>query len=132
MDVNRRALIAVVVAIIIAGVAGWVYSQCRKPEETSIPYYFIAIHSEPHSVPGGEGLVFNSMNSGVYGAVTHSIQTQAEPYYAFLEFLHFKDPSGERSRTVSEIIEQGLLPEETIPEELVNSKLPPLPPAINH
>ena len=97
MDVNRRALIAVVVAIVIAGVAGWLYSQCQKPEETSIPYYFIAIHSEPHN-----------------------------------EFLHFKDPSGERSRTVSEIIEPGLLPEETIPEELVNSKLPPLPPAINH
>ncbi len=31
-----------------------------------------------------------------------------------MDFVHEKDPTGERSRTVSEIIEQGLLPEEGI------------------
>lgn len=69
--------------------------------------------------------VFNSMDSGVYGAVTHSIQEQAEPYYSFLEFLHSKDPTGELSRTVTEIIEQGLLPERQIPDELLLSGLMP-------
>lgn len=69
--------------------------------------------------------VFNSMDSGAYGAVTHSIQEQAEPYYSFLEFLHSKDPTGELSRTVTEIIEQGLLPERQIPDELLLSGLTP-------
>lgn len=70
-------------------------------------------------------LVFNSMCSGVYGVVTHSISIQAESYYAFLEFLHTKDPTGELSRTVTEIIEQGLLPERQIPDELLLSGLMP-------
>ena len=64
--------------------------------------------------------LFNSMDSGVYGAVTHSIPNQAPPYYAFLEFLHEKDPSAAGSRTLTEVIEQKLLPECRIADELLN------------
>jgi len=68
--------------------------------------------------------VFNSMKAGVYGAVVHSNKEQAEPYYDFIEFLHSKDPDGKKSRTVSEIIEQELIPERSISEE----SIPPLRP----
>jgi len=71
--------------------------------------------------------VFDLMDSGVYGAVTHSIQNQAIPYYDFLEFLHSKDPEGKKSRTVSEIIDQKLLPEETISTDLLNQPKPQQP-----
>ncbi|MFH0923991.1 MAG: hypothetical protein V1825_04640 [Candidatus Falkowbacteria bacterium] len=67
-------------------------------------------------------IVCDSMDSGVYGAVTHSIQNQAESYYKFLEFLHSKDLAGEKSRTISEIIESKLLPEKLISEKLINKK----------
>jgi len=75
---------------------------------------------------------FDSMDSGVYGAVTHSVQEQAEAYYHFLEFLHSRDPTGEKSRTVSEIVEQELLPEKTLPDELLvtESALPMLVSAV--
>lgn len=66
---------------------------------------------------------FDSMDSGVYGAVTHSAQDQAEAYYRFLEFLHSKDLTGEKSRTLSEIVEQELLPERTVPDELLVTEL---------
>ncbi|MBU4174152.1 MAG: hypothetical protein KKE90_11760, partial [Actinobacteria bacterium] len=58
--------------------------------------------------------VFHSMDSGVYGVVAHSVQSDAEEYYKFLEFLNSKDPTGVKSRTVTEVIEQGLIPERTI------------------
>ncbi len=48
------------------------------------------------------------------GAVIHSIGVQAESYYVYLEFLHGKDTVAKMSRTVSQIIEQGLLPEREI------------------
>jgi len=55
--------------------------------------------------------VFEGMDSGVYGAVVHSVASQAEELYKFLEFLHDYDPDGEYSRTVSEVIEEELIPE---------------------
>ncbi len=71
--------------------------------------------------------VFNSMNSGVYGSVNHSAIHEESAFYSWLEFLHSKDPTGEKSRTVSEIIDQKLIPEKLIPEELVNKRFLPLP-----
>jgi len=58
--------------------------------------------------------VYSSMNSGVYGVVTHSVKVQAEKMAGFMRFLHSKDPKGKKSRTLSEIIELKLLPEEQI------------------
>lgn len=76
--------------------------------------------------------VFNSMtNSEVYGVIVHSMSMQLESYSAFLKFLHSKDPTGKRSKTVSEIIEQKLLPEKMISKELLKEKPTKLPLAIN-
>jgi len=57
--------------------------------------------------------VFDSIDSSyVYGVVTHSASgVQEKEYYNFLKFLHIQDPEGKKSRTVSEIIDQKLLPE---------------------
>ena len=72
--------------------------------------------------------VFDSMNpSYVYGVVTHSASgVQEEEYYDFLEFLHSRDTEGKKSRTVSEIIDQKLLPEETISTDVLNQKFQPI------
>jgi hypothetical protein len=72
--------------------------------------------------------VFISLNSSyVHGVVTHSASgVQEEEYYNFLEFLHSKDPEGNKSRTVSEIIEQRLVPERTISTDLLNQKFTPM------
>ncbi|MBI5871808.1 hypothetical protein HZB88_01860 [archaeon] len=67
-----------------------------------------------HDVNAGEE-IFSSMSSGVYGVVVHSNPDQAEKLYEYLEFLHSKDPNAEKSRTLTEIIEQGLLPEKQLP-----------------
>lgn len=64
-------------------------------------------------------IIFEAMDTGVYGVVDHSIESQAQPYYEFLEFLHSKDPNAEKSMTVTEIIESRLLPEVEIPEEIL-------------
>ncbi|MFH1559790.1 MAG: hypothetical protein ABIC19_04775, partial [Patescibacteria group bacterium] len=58
--------------------------------------------------------MFNSMDSGVYGIVLHSVLGEKTNYHKFLEFLHEKDPKGEKSKTVSEIIENNLIPEKEI------------------
>lgn len=69
---------------------------------------------------------FNSMSSGVYGAVFHSGEGEKPYFETFLTFLHSKDPEGRKSKTVSEIIEEKLIPKKTIPEELVNAEYPSL------
>ena len=58
--------------------------------------------------------VFDSLEGGLYGVVTHSLVYNDEPFYNFLELAHSKDPQGQKSKTVSEIIEERLLPEEKI------------------
>lgn len=59
--------------------------------------------------------VFNSMNSNqVYGVVTHSHPEQCLGMLEFMDFLHEKDPTGERSMTLTEVIESGVLSEEWI------------------
>lgn len=65
---------------------------------------------------------FDSMDSGVYGSVFHAAEREEEYFYAWLEFLHSKDPGGENSVTVSEIIEQKLIPEKNISDELANAE----------
>jgi len=65
---------------------------------------------------------FESMSSGVFGGVTHSVAGQDEALYDLMAFLHENDPTGEYSRTLSEVIEEHLLPEEQISEELISQK----------
>ncbi|MBI5525051.1 MAG: hypothetical protein HY897_01875 [Deltaproteobacteria bacterium] len=65
---------------------------------------------------------FSSMAAGhVYGAVFHSSSQNAAEFHPYLEFLHAKDPAGARSRTVSEVVDQQLLPEQTLPAEFINT-----------
>jgi len=64
--------------------------------------------------------VFNSLDSGVYGVVTHSVESQAEYFYKFLDSLHSKDETGKYSKTLSQIIDEKILPERKIPDELLN------------
>ncbi|MFH0715158.1 MAG: hypothetical protein V1847_05290 [Candidatus Diapherotrites archaeon] len=62
--------------------------------------------------------MFSSMNSSqVFGGVVHSSSPEARALYSFLDFLKTRDANGEKSRTVSEIIEEGILPEKAIPSE---------------
>lgn len=94
-----------------------------------------------HSQVNNENLLieaknaFSSMQIGVYGAVAHSIEKnymtgnlyESETIIKFMEFLHSVDPTGEKSRTVSEVIEQKLLSEKAISsDDLLNSQ-PPTP-----
>lgn len=70
--------------------------------------------------------VFKNLDSlHVYGVITHSVDTQAEHYYTYLEFLHQHDQNGEKSKTVSNIIEERILPEEQLTFEQLEKKYPP-------
>lgn len=91
----------------------------KKIERKWLTHYYIATHEGQEAARS----VFSSMHSGVYGVVTHSFKGEAEHYSTFLEFLHSKDSAGTKSRTVSEIIEQKLLPEVRIADELLGSGL---------
>lgn len=72
---------------------------------------------------GNAEKTFATLNSlEVYGGATHSVEGEQEDEFgAFLDFLHSKDPSGIRSRTVSEIIEQKLLPEKDVSAYLLET-----------
>ncbi len=61
------------------------------------------------------------MDGGVYGVVTHATAGQDPPLYAFLDAVHAVDPEGTLSRTVSAIMEEALLPEVTLPDEVINA-----------
>ena len=66
--------------------------------------------------------IIESMDSTeIYGAVAHSIKNNpatgkgdATYILEYLDFLHEKDPQGSKSKTISEIIENELLPIEKI------------------
>ncbi len=62
-----------------------------------------------------------AMDGGVYGVITHGAAGQDEPLYTFLDAVHQVDPQGAYSRTVSAVIEEGLLPEVTLPPDVVNA-----------
>jgi len=54
---------------------------------------------------------FSSLQSGVYGASFKSSPSEFGDFYAWLSFLKNTDPQALRSRTVSVIVESGLLTE---------------------
>ncbi|OGR68266.1 MAG: hypothetical protein A2081_06140 [Elusimicrobia bacterium GWC2_61_19] len=54
---------------------------------------------------------FSGLSSGVYGASFTSSQSEFGAFYVWLSFLKGLDPRGLRSRTVSAVVEGGLLPE---------------------
>lgn len=83
-----------------------------------LTHYQITTHKRQREAQ----VVFRSMTKGVYGAVTHSMQSQAVPYFEFLSFLHTQDPTAGRSRTVSAIIREKLLPEKTLPGQLLRAE----------
>jgi hypothetical protein len=60
--------------------------------------------------------VFDGMNTGVYGSVNHSARREQEAFNAWLDFLHERDPEGVRDRTVSEVIDEKLIPERELPD----------------
>jgi len=64
---------------------------------------------------------FSSMKDDqVYGIVRHSESSELSLLFQYMEFFHERDPTGEKSKTVSEIIEGGLLPEKEIDEGILN------------
>ncbi len=71
--------------------------------------------------------VFSSMRSGVYGTVNHSAPHELQEFSDYLDFLHRADPQGAKSRTLTQVIEQKLLPEKTLAANVVNDS--PAPPA---
>ncbi len=60
---------------------------------------------------------FSGMETGVYGASFDSSPSGFGAFFAWLKFLKRRDPQGLRSRTVSEIVENHLLPEKKIPAD---------------
>jgi hypothetical protein len=64
--------------------------------------------------------VFSSMRSGVYGSVNHSSPREQTAFFMWLEFLHSQDPDGRMCRTVSQVIEEKLLPEKAISDDVLN------------
>ncbi|MBI5524836.1 MAG: hypothetical protein HY897_00730 [Deltaproteobacteria bacterium] len=71
-------------------------------------------------IPGAEA-EFNDMPpSQVYGTIFHSSTNDEAAFNTYVEFLHAKDPAGSGSRTVSQVIEEKLIPEQTLPQNLVD------------
>jgi len=64
--------------------------------------------------------VFNTMKSGVYGTVNHGEVEELGVFMAYLDFLHSVDPEGKMSKTLTEVIEEKLIPEKRISDELMN------------
>lgn len=64
----------------------------------------------------------NSNVNSVFGAITHSTSEQVKATYKFFEYIHARDPTGSRSRTVSEIMEEGILPEKTLSDDIINAR----------
>ena len=69
--------------------------------------------------------IFNSIRSGVYGTVNHSAPHELQIFSDYLDFLHKVDPQGRKSRTLSAIIEEKLLPEKRLSAAQVNVFSPP-------
>jgi hypothetical protein len=66
--------------------------------------------------------VFSSMSSGAYGVIMHSFKKQMSSFIYFIDFLHQIDPESKYCRTVSEIIENGLLPEKQVDLKLIQEQ----------
>lgn len=61
----------------------------------------------------------NTAKSSVFGAVTHSLLDanidQVTPIINYMKILHEKDPTAKKSKTLSQIIEEKILPEKDLP-----------------
>lgn len=64
-----------------------------------------------------------SYPKGVFGTVVHSIEDQAQYFYDFIEFIHEKDPKGERSVTITQVVEDKMLAERKIPDQILTANL---------
>ena len=62
------------------------------------------------------------LDSGVYGIVNHAIAREEENFNNLIEFLHKNNPTGNKSRTISEIIKEKLIPEKELSQELIDIK----------
>lgn len=49
-------------------------------------------------------------SSSIYGVAVHSMLEEIKAYDTYLDYLHQQDPTGNSSRTVSEVIDQNLIP----------------------
>ncbi|MBU4070162.1 MAG: hypothetical protein KJ646_04230 [Nanoarchaeota archaeon] len=87
-----------------------------------IKRYWLAHYQIYKDVELAKNAYDNLTSSQAYGVVIHSFEDEAEKLYEFMQFLYEKDPSANRSKTVSEIIEDRLLPEKTILKKLIDEK----------
>lgn len=55
-----------------------------------------------------------SMKQGLYGVVMHSFKRQLSSFAAYIEFLYGIDPSASHSKTISEVVEQKLIPDKAV------------------
>jgi hypothetical protein len=55
-----------------------------------------------------------AMGQGAYGVVVHSFEKQLPSFAAYIEFLHSIDSEAVYSRTMSEIVEEKLIPEKAV------------------
>lgn len=59
---------------------------------------------------------YSGMTSGVFGGITHASSiTNLTSLETFLKFLNSQDPDASQSRTLSQVIAEGLLPEKALP-----------------
>lgn len=58
---------------------------------------------------------YTAMTSGAHIVVTHSLPAQVAIMLDYLDFLHAVDATGAKSKTISQIIDGKLLPEESLP-----------------
>ncbi len=66
-----------------------------------------------------ESTIESVWDDEVYGAVVHSTSKEYDSFVDFLDFMHQKDPTGAKSRTVTNIIKEKILPEERIDDSLL-------------
>ena len=77
----------------------------------------------------GASAAMATMDSGVYGVVTHAVPAQVGGLYTFMDWVAEKDPQGERSVTLIEAANLGL-PEHVLTEEELVVR-PPVPSQCN-
>jgi len=76
-----------------------------------LTHYYIG---KPENVEAG-GIAFDAADPDVvFVVVAHNYGHETESYEEFIDFLHSRDPTGERSMTFNEVVESGMLPEEEI------------------
>lgn len=62
---------------------------------------------------------YSGLKSGAYGVVMHSFIKQMPSFIEYIDFLHFRDIPGQYCKTISEIIEDGLIPEKEVNLQLI-------------